>query len=117
MYEYVNLSLFFIFSFILAIFLFLISYLIVIRQYDIEKISTYECGFDPFDEDTRGKFDIRFYLVSILFIIFDIEVAYLFPWGICFFMMDFFSFFIMIFFLFILILGFIYEWKKGALDW
>ena len=70
------------------------SYLLVVKQYDIEKISSYECGFDPFEEDTRGKFDVRFYLVSILFIIFDIEVTYLFPWAVCLSFMDFFSFFV-----------------------
>ena len=82
-----------------------------------DKLKSYECGFDPFEEDTRGKFDVRFYLVSILFIIFDIEVTYLFPWAVCLSSMDFFAFFIMIIFLLILTLGFVYEWKKGALDW
>lgn len=115
--EYFSLSFFLIFSFILSSIIFIASYLLIVRQYDIEKISTYECGFDPFDEDTRGKFDVRFYLVSILFIVFDIEVAYLFPWAVCLPFLDFFGFFIMVLFLFILTLGFVYEWKKGALDW
>ena len=65
--EYFNLSFFLIFSFILSSIIFILSYFLIVRKYDIEKISTYECGFDPFDEDTRGKFDVRFYLVSILF--------------------------------------------------
>lgn len=115
--EYFNLVYFLIFSFVLAFILYGLSYFLVLKQYDIEKISSYECGFDPFEEDTRGKFDVRFYLVSILFIIFDIEVTYLFPWAICLSFMDFYAFFVMILFLVILTLGFIYEWKKGALDW
>jgi NADH-quinone oxidoreductase subunit A len=117
MLEYLNLFYFIIFSSILSSVIFLASYFFVVRQYDIEKVSTYECGFDPFEEDPRGKFDVRFYLVSILFIIFDIEVAYLFPWSVSLSSMDFFGFFVMMFFLVILTLGFIYEWKKGALDW
>jgi len=115
--EYTYLIYYLILSFIVALILFVISYSLVIRQYDLEKISSYECGFDPFEEDTRGKFDVRFYLVSILFIIFDIEVTYLFPWSICLSSIDFFGFFVMVLFLIILTLGFIYEWKKGALDW
>jgi len=73
-------------------------------------------GFDPFD-DARGKFDIRFYLVAILFIIFDLEVSFLFPWSLVLGEINFFGFWTMIFFLLILTLGFVYEWKKGALDW
>lgn len=103
--------------FFVCLLLFVASYSLVVKQYDIEKISSYECGFDPFEEDTRGKFDVRFYLVSILFIIFDIEVAYLFPWAVFLASMDFFAFFVMVVFLLILTLGFVYEWKKGALDW
>ena len=83
---------------------------------DPEKLSPYECGFEPFD-DARSKFDIRFYLVAILFIIFDLEVAFLFPWAIVFSDIGLFGFFSMMFFLTILTIGFIYEWKKGALEW
>ena len=83
---------------------------------DPEKLSAYECGFEPF-EDSRMKFDVRFYLVAILFIIFDLEVAFLFPWAIVFGDIGFFGFFSMMFFLTILTIGFIYEWKKGALEW
>lgn len=115
--ELYNLLIFLVFSFLVAIVLFFVSYLFVIKQYDLEKISSYECGFDPFEEDTRGKFDVRFYLVSILFIIFDIEVTYLFPWAVCLSSFGFDAFFIMIIFLVILTLGFYYEWKRGALDW
>ncbi len=83
---------------------------------DPEKLSAYECGFEPFN-DSRMEFDIRFYLVAILFIIFDLEIAFLFPWAITLGTIGYFGFFSMMLFLFILTIGFIYEWKKGALDW
>ena len=83
---------------------------------DPEKLSAYECGFEPFN-DSRMEFDIRFYLVAILFIIFDLEIAFLFPWAITLGNIGLFGFFSMMLFLFILTIGFIYEWKKGALDW
>jgi NADH:ubiquinone oxidoreductase subunit 3 (subunit A) len=113
-YGYIYISL--VFSIVLAVILFSLSYFGVLRKYDIEKISAYECGFEPF-EDTRSKFDVRFYLVAILFIIFDLEIIFLFPWAIVLNRIDFFGFFNMMLFLFILLIGFIYEWKKGALDW
>ena len=83
---------------------------------DPEKLSAYECGFEPF-QDSRMEFDVRFYLVAILFIIFDLEIAFLFPWAITLGNIGLFGFFSMMLFLFILTIGFIYEWKKGALDW
>ena len=83
---------------------------------DPEKISAYECGFNAFD-DARMKFDVRFYLVSILFIIFDLEVAFLFPWAISLKWTGLFGFWSMVGFLAVLTVGFIYEWKKGALEW
>ncbi len=83
---------------------------------DNEKLSAYECGFEAFG-DARMKFDVRFYLVAILFIIFDLEVAFLFPWAVSLGNIGFFGFYSMMFFLMILTVGFIYEWKKGALDW
>jgi NADH-quinone oxidoreductase subunit A len=83
---------------------------------DTEKNSAYECGFDAF-YDTRGKFDVRFYLVCLLFIIFDLEIAFLFPWAISLGEIGMFGFWSMMSFLGILTVGFIYEWKKGALDW
>jgi NADH:ubiquinone oxidoreductase subunit 3 (subunit A) len=113
-YGYVFIAL--LFAIVLAIVFFSISYFGVLRKYDVEKLSAYECGFEPF-EDTRSKFDVRFYLVAILFIIFDLEIIYLFPWAIVLDKIDIFGFFVMIVFLFILTVGFIYEWKKGALDW
>ncbi len=83
---------------------------------DVEKLSPYECGFEPF-EDTRGKFDVRYYLVAILFIIFDLEIAFLFPWAVSLDVIGGFGLIAMGIFLAILVVGFIYEWKKGALEW
>ena len=81
-----------------------------------DKNSTYECGFDPFD-DSRSRFEVKFYLVAILFIIFDLEIIFLFPWAIAFNEIGVFGFLSMMFFLLVLTVGFIYEWMKGALDW
>ncbi len=83
---------------------------------DSEKLSPYECGFEAFD-DARMKFDVKFYLVAILFIIFDLEIAFLFPWAVAFSEVGLFGFWSMMFFLGVLTVGFAYEWKKGALDW
>ena len=91
-------------------------FLIAIRNPDPEKVSAYECGFNAFD-DARMKFDVRFYLVSILFIIFDLEVAFLFPWAVAFKSVGAFGFWSMMAFLGVLTVGFVYEWRKGALDW
>ncbi len=92
------------------------SYLIARQRPDSEKASPYECGFEAFD-DARSKFDVRFYLVAILFIIFDLEVAFLFPWAVALGDIGLFGFWSMVVFLFILTIGFVYEWKKGALEW
>ncbi|GGG26178.1 NADH-quinone oxidoreductase subunit A [Caldovatus sediminis] len=86
------------------------------RKPDPEKLSAYECGFAPFD-DTRRRFDVRFYLVAILFIIFDLEVAFLFPWAVGLGGIGWFGFFSMMAFLLVLTVGFLYEWRKGALEW
>lgn len=83
---------------------------------DPEKLSTYECGFEPF-QDSRRQFDVRFYLVAILFIIFDLEVAFLFPWAVTLGEIGVFGFWSMMVFLGVLTIGFVYEWKKGALEW
>ncbi|KAB2846070.1 MAG: NADH-quinone oxidoreductase subunit A [Hyphomicrobiaceae bacterium] len=91
-------------------------FLVAYRSPDTEKLSAYECGFNAFD-DARMKFDVRFYLVSILFIIFDLEVAFLFPWAITLKDVGSFGFWAMMVFLGVLTIGFIYEWKKGALEW
>jgi len=114
--DLVYIGFYLIFALFLSLIVFFLSYLLVPRQYDVEKVSAYECGFEPF-EDTRATFDVRFYLVSILFIIFDLEVTFLFPWSVVLFSLDLFSFLIMLVFLFVLIVGFYYEWFKGALDW
>ena len=91
-------------------------FLVAVRNPDPEKVSAYECGFNAFD-DARMKFDVRFYLVSILFIIFDLEVAFLFPWAVAFKQLGAFGFWSMMVFLAVLTIGFIYEWRKGALEW
>ncbi|MCW5774102.1 MAG: NADH-quinone oxidoreductase subunit A [Rhodospirillaceae bacterium] len=94
----------------------LASFLLARQKPDSEKLSAYECGFEAFG-DARGQFDVRFYLVSILFIIFDLEVAFLFPWAITLKETSLFGFWSMVTFLGVLTVGFIYEWKKGALEW
>ena len=100
----------------LGIILLLAAAVIAIRNPDPEKVSAYECGFNAFD-DARMKFDVRFYLVSILFIIFDLEIAFLFPWAVAFQDISMIGFWSMIGFLGVLTVGFAYEWKKGALEW
>ena len=93
-----------------------INFILSPKKPDPEKLSAYECGFEPF-EDSRLEFDVRFYLVAILFIIFDLEIAFLFPWAISLGGIGPTGFWSMMFFLGVLTIGFIYEWKKGALDW
>lgn len=94
----------------------LASYVAVPQKPDPEKDSAYECGFDAFD-DARSRFDVRYYLVAILFIIFDLEIAFLFPWAVSFHGIGVLGFWSVILFLAILTIGFVYEWKKGALEW
>ena len=93
-----------------------ISRLLGVHQPDSEKLSPYECGFEAF-EDARMKFDVRYYLVAILFILFDLEIAFLFPWAVVLREIGFFGFMAMAVFLAILVVGFVYEWMKGALEW
>ena len=93
-----------------------VSRLLGVHRPDPEKLSPYECGFEAF-EDARMKFDVRYYLVAILFILFDLEIAFLFPWAVVLQEIGWFGFMSMMMFLGILIVGFIYEWKKGALEW
>ena len=100
----------------IGIALLLSAFLLAYKQPDPEKLSAYECGFNAFD-DARMKFDVRFYLVAILFIIFDLEVSFLFPWAVAFRQIGVFGFWAMMLFLGVLTIGFIYEWKKGALEW
>ena len=104
------------FSVILGLIIYSLSYFIAVQNPDSEKLSAYECGFEPF-EDARNKFDVRFYIVAILFIIFDVEVVYLFPWCISLNSIGYEGFWIMMLFLIILTVGFIYEVVKKALDW
>ena len=94
----------------------LAPFLVAYKHPDPEKLSAYECGFNAFD-DARMKFDVRFYLVAILFIIFDLEVSFLFPWAAAFGKIGVYGFWSMMVFLAVLTVGFIYEWKKGALEW
>ena len=103
-------------SLVIGLALLTAPFLIAYKNPDPEKLSAYECGFNAFD-DARMKFDIRFYLVAILFIIFDLEVAFLFPWAVAFKEAGTFGFWAVMVFLAILTIGFIYEWRKGALEW
>ena len=114
--EYLPILIFIIIGFAIAIGMTALSFVVGDRKPDNEKLSAYECGFEAFD-DARGRFDVRFYLVAILFIIFDLEVAFLFPWAISLGSIGVFGFWSMMIFLLILTIGFIYEWKKGALEW
>lgn len=114
--NYLPIMIFFIFAIGLSIFLLLLNQLRSTRRPDPEKNSPYECGFNAF-EDTRHRFDVRFYLIAILFIIFDLEIAFLFSWAISLQKIGLFGFWSMMIFLSTLTVGFIYEWKKGALEW
>jgi NADH-quinone oxidoreductase subunit A len=114
--DYLPLLIFIVLSALISGALLIAPFLLAYRNPDSEKVSAYECGFNPFD-DARMKFDIRFYLVALLFIIFDLEVAFLFPWAAAFHEIGHFGFWSMILFLAVLAVGFVYEWKKGALEW
>ena len=114
--DYLPLAIFIGVSVVIAGALLVVPFIIAYKQPDPEKLSVYECGFNAFD-DARMKFDVRFYLVAILFIIFDLEVAFLFPWAITFGGLGWYGFWSMMIFLAVLTIGFIYEWKKGALEW
>ncbi len=114
--EYLPILIFFAVAVALAIVLSLSAVVVAVRNPDPEKTSAYECGFNPFD-DSRMRFDVRFYLVAILFIIFDLEIAFLFPWAAAFQDVGLFGFWSMMVFLGVLAIGFAYEWKKGALEW
>lgn len=116
MEEYKNILIMLSISLLISYGLFLVSFLAANKTYNWEKVSSYECGFQPF-EDSRNKFDIKFYLVAILFIIFDLEISFLFPWALCITKINLIGFVSMLIFLIILTIGFVYEWMKGALDW
>ena len=114
--DYLPIILFLFIALILSFGFILANFLAAPSNPDPEKLSAYECGFEPF-EDSRIEFDVRFYLVAILFIIFDLEIAFLFPWAVSLGNIGLLGFSSMMIFLFILTIGFIYEWRKGALDW
>ena len=114
--DYLSIIIFLFVSLGLSIGFIVLNFLFSPRKPDPEKLSAYECGFEAFG-DSRMEFDVRFYLVAILFIIFDLEIAFLFPWAISLGNLGPLGFWSMMIFLFILTIGFIYEWKKGALDW
>ena len=116
LFEYLPVLIFLFFAIIFASLMLAVGFTFGTSKPDKEKNSPYECGFEAF-EDSRMKFDVRYYLVAILFIIFDLEIAFLFPWAISLGKIGIFGFVSMLIFLFILTIGFIYEWKKGALDW
>jgi NADH-quinone oxidoreductase subunit A len=114
--EYLPLVIFIAIALGISLALLLVPFLVAHRRPDPEKLSAYECGFNAFD-DARMKFDVRFYLVAILFIIFDLEMSFLFPWAVVFGDLGLYGFWSMMVFLGILTVGFIYEWRKGALEW
>ena len=114
--DYLSIILFLIIALGLSVAFIVINFIFSPKKPDPEKLSAYECGFEAFN-DSRMEFDVRFYLVAILFIIFDLEIAFLFPWAVSLGNIGVLGFFSMMIFLFILTIGFIYEWKKGALDW
>ena len=114
--DYLSIILFLIIASGLSVAFIVINFVLSPKKPDPEKLSAYECGFEPFN-DSRIEFDVRFYLVAILFIIFDLEIAFLFPWAVSLGNIGILGFCSMMIFLFILTVGFIYEWKKGALDW
>ena len=116
LYDYLSIIIFVFVALGLSIGFIVLNFLFSPKNPDPEKLSAYECGFEAFD-DSRMKFDIRFYLVAILFIIFDLEIAFLFPWAVSLGSIGALGFWSMMIFLFVLTIGFVYEWKKGALDW
>ena len=114
--DYLPLVIFIGLASVIGLVLLVVPFVVAFSRPDPEKLSAYECGFNAF-ADARMKFDVRFYLVAILFIIFDLEVAFLFPWAVAFKAVGWFGFWSMMCFLGVLTIGFIYEWKKGALEW
>ena len=114
--EYLSIIIFLFIAVCLSVGFIVLNFLFSPKNPDSEKLSAYECGFEAFG-DSRMEFDVRFYLVAILFIIFDLEIAFLFPWAVSLGSIGSLGFWSMMIFLFILTVGFVYEWKKGALDW
>ena len=114
--DYLSITIFIFIALVVSFAFIFLNYLFSPHNPDPEKLSAYECGFEPFS-DSRLEFDVRFYLVAILFIIFDLEIAFLFPWAVSLGSIGALGFWSMMIFLFVLTVGFVYEWKIGALDW
>jgi len=114
--DYLPLAIFIAVALGISLVLLIVPFVVAYKQPDAEKLSAYECGFNAFD-DARMKFDVRFYLVAILFIIFDLEMSFLFPWAVAFGDLGLYGYWSMMVFLAVLTIGFIYEWRKGALEW
>lgn len=114
--EYFSVLILLIFSIFLAALILFLSYCLVLQKPDVEKLSSYECGFEPY-EDARHKFDIKFYIVAVLFIVFDLEAIFLFPWSISLSNLDILGFWSMIDFIFELGVGFVYVWQMNVLEW
>jgi NADH-quinone oxidoreductase subunit A len=114
--DYLPLAIFIAVALGISLVLLVVPFIVAYKQPDPEKLSAYECGFNAFD-DARMKFDVRFYLVAILFIIFDLEMSFMFPWAIAFGDLGLYGYWSMMVFLGVLTIGFIYEWRKGALEW
>jgi NADH-quinone oxidoreductase subunit A len=114
--DYLPLVIFIGVALVISLVLLLVPFVVAYKAPDSEKLSAYECGFNAFD-DARMKFDVRFYLVAILFIIFDLEMSFLFPWAIALADLGLYGYWSMMVFLGVLTVGFIYEWRKGALEW
>jgi len=115
--EYYPILLFVFVSAFVSFIFFFVSYIIIFKNRDIEKLSVYECGFSPFETEGRSRFDIKFYVVGILFIIFDLEIAFFFPWIVAIDSIGYVGYISMITFLFLLLIAFIYEWRVGVLEW
>jgi len=114
--NYIPILIFLVISLVMGVAFFVVGYCLGPKNPDSEKSSPYECGFEAF-EDARMKFDVRYYLVAILFIIFDLEIAFFFPWAVALREIGMVGFWAMMMFLAVLVVGFIYEWRKGALEW
>lgn len=115
-FDYKLILIYFFFSIIFALIIYLLSYLLITQEFIFNKLSPYECGFEPYS-DSRFNFDIRFYLVAILFLVFDLELSFLIPWCVVLRSINYFGFDIMLWFIYFLTIGFVYEWIKGALEW
>lgn len=115
-YELINLLMFIVSSLTISFILLIISKILIVSTTDYEKLLAYECGFDPF-ETALTKFDIKFYIISIIFILFDLEISFLFPWTLTIVQIDIIGYISIFTFLLILLIGFIYEWQSGTLEW